>query len=138
MALRGNEPIEKVANPLTATHNWIMGLNRSGGDIAQGLTSAYGFMSDAIESGSLEKGFVNQFLRNKDMIDLKDKNGNFILDDNKQKKRGYDFSGKNLRKGKLIGGLIGGVGMISIAGGMVRGALTDKNEKLDLPGIPGI
>ena len=137
MALRGNEPIERVSNPLTATHKWIMDMNKNGGDIGGSLTSGYAMATDALRHGSLEAAFANQFLVNKKRDYLKDDKGEVILKDGK-KVKGHDFSAKNIKKGKLIGGIIGGVGMVSAAGGAIRGILTDKNEKLDLPGIPGI
>lgn len=138
MALRGNEPIERVSNPLTATHKWIMDMNKNGGDIGGSLTSGYAMIADAFKEGNLEDAFARQFLKDNKRHYLKDDKGEYILDDNKNRIKGRDFSAKNIKKGKLIGGLIGGVGIISAAGGAIRGILTDKNEKLDLPGIPGI
>lgn len=138
MALRGNEPVERVSNPLTATHKWIMDMNKNGGNIESGLTSMYAMATDALRNGSLEAAFAKQFLVNKKRDYLKDDKGEYILDDNQKRIKGRDFSAKNIKKGKLVGGIIGGVGMVSAAGGAIRGILTDKNEKLDLPGIPGI
>lgn len=46
--------------------------------------------------------------------------------------------GKGFRWGKLAGSVWAAGTALSVAGGAVRGALTDKNGNFDIPGIPMI
>lgn len=127
----------QAVNPFSAFHGYMMNTNRNGGDFGRSITAGYAMMADALEKGSLKDAFASQFLEDNKRHFLKDNDGKPILKDGK-KVKDYDFSAKNIKKMKLVGGIIGGVGMVSAAGGAIRGILTDKNEKLDLPGIPGI
>lgn len=129
----------QAVNPFSAFHGYMMNTNRNGGDFGKSLTSGYAMIADALKEGSLEDAFANQFLRDTSFQLQYDKDKKPIYEqDGKTHLKKRDFSAKNIKKMKLVGGLIGGVGMVSAAGGAIRGILTDKNEKLDLPGIPGI
>lgn len=120
----------QAVNPFSAFHGYMMNTNRNGGDFGRSITSGYAMIADALEKGSLKDAFASQF--------LEDNKRHFLKNNDGKKVKDYDFSAKNIKKMKLVGGIIGGVGMVSAAGGAIRGILTDKNEKLDLPGIPGI
>lgn len=90
----------------------------------------------AVKDQSLGDAFTSTFYDEVSDELVKDAKGNIQL--GKDGKQLTKKVGKGFRWGKLAGSVWAAGTALSIGGGAIRGALTDKNGNFDLPGIPFI
>ncbi len=138
-----NESAQQNTRLFNNTRTYLENLTTDTMDKQNGLHSnkAINYFTGFPEMGvrmskdqSLGDAFTSTFYDGVEDVEVKDAKGNTKF--GKDGKALTKKVGKEFRWGKLAGSVWAAGTALSVAGGAVRGALTDKNGNFDIPGIP--